>query len=481
MQPSHISSQANNRGTYIVSRRDILRGSLSLGTVALTGLLANDGLLYASTGSPVELHGPDFAPRAKRVIWLYMAGGPSHIDTFDPKPELNSLDGGDVPESIAKNVPRLKRGGGLKNLMGSPFKYKKYGQSGTEVSELFSHTAAHVDELCVIRSMHHRNPVHGPGECVMLTGTGVGDRPSIGSWVTYGLGSENDNLPWFIAMHLNTHPRQPAQASGWGSGFLPPSYQGTVVDAKQGIRNITMPPAYDSTSRRQQLDMLAALNQEHTEAVGGHPELEARIKSYELAYRMQTAAPELFDISQESAYTQQLYGLDNESTASMGKHCLLARRLAEAGVRFIQIRYADWDAHSKLHSNHVKNAAGCDLPIAALLTDLKQRGLLDDTLVIWGGEFGRTPTMEGGKGGRDHSPTAFTYWLAGGGVQGGQVIGATDPIGYTPIERPIRPSDFHATLLHALGINQHELYYMHHGRKELATVLGGDIVHSVFT
>lgn len=479
-RPIHPAG-TNARGSFIASRRDILLGGLSLGSAALAGLLAKDGLLYAATGARVNLHSPHFAPRAKRIIWLYMAGGPSHIDTFDPKPELNNLDGGDVPESIAKNVPRLKRGGSLKNLMGTPFKFKKYGQSGIEVSELFSNTAKHVDDLCIIRSMHHRNPVHGPGECVMLTGTGVGDRPSIGSWVTYGLGSENDNLPWFIAMHLNTHPRQPAQASGWGSGFLPPSYQGTVVSAEQGIRNIAMPRAYSADSRRRQLDMLAALNHEHAQAVGGHPELEARIGSYELAYRMQSSAPHLFDISQETAETQRLYGLHEKTTANMGKHCLVARRLAEAGVRFVQIRFADWDAHSKLVPNHIKNAAGCDLPIAALLTDLKQRGLLDDTLVIWGGEFGRTPTMEGGNGGRDHSPTAFTYWLAGGGVQGGQIIGATDPIGYTPIERPIRPSDFHATLLHALGIDQHELYYEHHGRKELVTVLGGDVVSDVFS
>jgi hypothetical protein len=463
------------------TRREFLRGGLGLSTAALAGLLANDGLLYGATGAPVELHGPRFAPKAKRIIYLYMAGGPSHIDTFDPKPELNKLDGGDVPDSIAKNVPRLKRGGSLKNLMGSAFKFTQYGESGIPVSDLFPHTGRLADDLCVIRSMHHRNPVHGPGECVMLTGTGMGDRPSLGAWITYGLGSENDDLPWFVAMHLNTHPRQPAQAPGWGPGFLPPKYQGTVVSAERGIPNIAMPSEYTTSSRRRQLDMLAALNREFADSVGGHPELEARLNSYELAYRMQSSAPELFDVSEETAETHRLYGLDNDRTSLMARHCLVARRLVEAGVRFIQIRFADWDAHSNLVANHRKNALGCDQPIAALLIDLKQRGLLQDTLVIWGGEFGRTPTMEGAGRGRDHSPTAFSYWMAGGGVKGGQIIGATDPIGYTPIDRPIRPSDFHATLLHALGIDQHELYYEHHGRKELLTVLGGEVVREVFT
>jgi len=464
----------------VFSRRELLRGGLGLGTAALTGLLAHEGVLYGASGMPVSVKGPNFVPMAKHVIYLYMAGGPSHIDTFDPKPELTKLDGGDVPDSIAKDVPRLKRGGSLKNLMGSPFKFAQYGESGIPVSELFPHTAKLVDDLCVIRSMHHRNPVHGPGECVMLTGTQMGDRPSLGSWVTYGLGSENDDLPWFVAMHLNTHPRQPAQAPGWEAGFLPPRYQGTVVNAELGIQNIEMPADYSSESRRRQLDLLAALNQEHIQRVGEHAELEARINSYELAFRMQSSAPQLFNIEQETAATQKLYGLESADTALMGRHCLVARRLVEAGVRFVQIRYADWDAHNHLETNHRKHALGCDQPIAALLTDLKQRGLLNETLVVWGGEFGRTPTMEGQHRGRDHSPTAFSYWLAGGGVRGGQIIGATDPIGYTPIERPIRPSDFHATVLHALGIDQHELYYMHHGRKEIVTVLGGDVVHDCF-
>jgi hypothetical protein len=463
-----------------ISRRDILRSGLGLGATALASLLAKDGLLYAGTGESVALKGPHFKPRAKRVIYLFMSGGPSQVDTFDPKPTLSKLDGADVPESIAKNIPRIKRAG-LKNLMASPFKFEKYGQSGIDVSELLPYTAKVVDDLCVIRSMHHRNPVHGPGECVMLTGTGVGDRPSLGSWITYGLGSENENLPWFVVMNVKTDAMQFPQAAGWEAGFLPPTYQGTLVSAGEGIRDAVMPSAYSDSQRRRQLDMLTKLNHEHLEHVGGHPELEARIRSYELAYHMQSSAPQLFDLSKETAEMQKLYGIDDEQTGAMGKHCLVARRMIEAGVRFVQIRHGGWDAHNNLETNHRKQSAECDQPVAALLADLKQRGLLDDTLVIWGGEFGRTPTMEGKKQGRDHSPTGFTYWLAGGGVAAGKIIGATDEIGYTPIDRPIRPSDLHATVLHALGIDQHELYYMHHGRKELVTVLGGDVVNEVFS
>jgi hypothetical protein len=463
------------------SRRDTLRGGIGFGAMALLGLLSKDKLLYGATGQPIATGGTNFAPTAKQVVFLFMGGGPSQVDTFDPKPELSKLNGGDVPESIAKNVPRIKRGGSLRNLMASPFKFDRYGECGTEVSELFPHTAKLVDNLCVIRSMHHRNPVHGPGECVMLTGTGVGDRPSLGSWITYGLGSENDNLPWFVVMNSKTDAMQFAQAPGWEAGFLPPSYQGTVIDANDGIRSISMPPSYDNASRRRQLDLLNRLNREEFDRLGGISELDARIRSYELAFRMQSSAPEIFDLTKETAETHQLYGTDAKATSAMGKSCLIARRLVEAGVRFVQIRYGGWDAHNNLQTNHQTQAEETDRPVAAFLTDLKRRGLLEDTLVIWGGEFGRTPTMEGRKQGRDHSPSAFSYWLAGGGVKGGQIIGATDAIGYTPIDSPVRPSDFHATMLHALGIDQHELYYHHHGRKELVTVLGGDVVQRVFS
>lgn len=465
------------------------QSGLGMGALALATMLADDGLLAgeaqknagensnASAAQPPRKKNVP-AGRAKHVIFLFMSGAPSQVDTWDPKPQLARLDGQDVPESIARQVPRIKRSG-LKNLMASPFKFSQHGESGIPVSELLPHTAKHVDDLCVLRTLHHRNPVHGPAECITLTGTQVGDRPSLGAWLTYGLGHENENLPAFLVMNLNTAGMQIPQAAGWGAGFLPARFQGTAVTG-EGIRNVKMPSRYDEPSRRRQLELIEWFNRRHLENLGESSELEARIRSYELAFRMQSAAPRLFDLSGESQQTTQLYGLDNKTTASMGRHCLLARRMVEAGVRFVQIRLGGWDAHSNLVGNHRQMAARSDRPVAALLADLKQRGLLDETLVVWGGEFGRTPTMEGSKKGRDHSPGGYTMWLAGGGVRGGQIIGQTDAIGYTPTERPLRPSDLHATILHALGFDQYDLAYQHRGRKELVTVLGGDVVKDAF-
>lgn len=461
------------------SRRDVLKSGIGFGAVALLGLLNREGRTLAGEPVPHLPMLPQFAAKAKRIIYLFMAGGPSQIDTFDPKPLLNQLDGGSVPESIARNVPRLSRGSGLQHLMASPFRFQQHGVCGMAVSELFPHTAKQVDDLCLIRSLNHRNPVHGPGEVLMLTGTAIGDRPSLGAWFTYGLGSENDNLPWFVVMNANSEPNQSPQSAGWDTGFLPPKYQGTVVDVSRGIRNIRMPEPYQSASRRRQLDLLAELNQKHAALGGEQAELEARIQSYELAFRMQASAPGLFDIKDETQQTRELYGTDDKATASMGKHCLVARRLVEAGVRFVQVRYGGWDAHNRLLENHRGQALATDKPIAGLLIDLKRRGLLDETLVVWGAEFGRTPTMESKSKGRDHSPTAFCYWLAGGGVRGGTTIGRTDDVGYAPVERALRPSDLHATLLHLLGIEQHALSYNHHGRDEIATVFGGDVIQEV--
>lgn len=462
-----------------LTRRGMLQSGMGLGMIALADLLAKDVPLRAHEPDAHGPAGPHFTPKAKNIIFLFMAGGPSQVDTFDPKPDLAKLAGKDVPNSIAQNIPRIKRAG-LKNLMASPYKFAQHGQSGIPVSDLFPAVAKQVDELCVIRSMHHRNPVHGPGECVMLTGTQLGDRPSMGAWVTYGLGSENQEMPGFVVMNVNTIGMQFAQAAGWETGFLPARFQGTVVNATRGISNIKMPGGYTESSRRRQLALLESLNRSHAEQFGEHSELEARIRSYEMAYRMQSSAPKLFDIAGETQATQTLYGLDHKDTAAMGRSCLLARRMVESGVRFVQIRFGGWDAHGNLNGNHRNQAKRTDVPVAALIADLRQRGLLDDTLVVWGGEFGRTPTMEGLGKGRDHSPTAFTCWLAGGGVQGGKIVGKTDPIGYTVLDRPVRPSDFHATMLHALGLDQHKLIYNHQGRNELATVLGGDIVHDVF-
>jgi hypothetical protein len=336
-----------------------------------------------------------------------------------------------------------------------------------------------VDDICVIRSMHHTSVVHTPADYMMLTGSFTGTRPSLGSWLYYGLGSENQNLPGFIAMIAGEHFSGPP---GYSSGFLPARYQSTLVKASEGIPNIKMPAGFNESNRRAELDLIGKLNQQHLERHGANSELEARILSYEMAFRMQMAAPEAFDLKSESEETKKLYGIDQKESGEFGTNCLLARRLVERDVRFVQLIQGGWDAHGDLKGNHEKQAAKVDRPIAGLLADLKQRNLLKHTLVIWSGEFGRTPTAEGGGNnpGRDHSPTAYTTWLAGGGVKGGQIIGATDDVGYTVVKRPVHPNDLHATILRAFGIDQHELYYEHHNRKELVTFNGGEVIQEVF-
>lgn len=442
-------------------RRFLQRGGL--GALALAGLTGK---------AEVATQKAHVAPRAKSVIFLFMAGGPSQVDMFDPKPELAKLAGKDVPDSLARAVPKIKRAG-LKNLMASPWAFREYGQAGIPISDLLPETAQHADDLCVIRSMSHRNPVHGPGECVALTGSGAGDRPGVGAWSVYGLGSETRNLPGFIAMNLHTDGMQFPQAAGWGNAFLPARFQGTVVDSATGIRDVGMPAGVDNARRRRELDLIEWFNRRHLDAVSEHSELAARIRSYEMAFRMQSAAPELFDLTGETAMTQSLYGMDDATSQSVGKACLLARRMVERGVRFVQLRVGGWDAHGNLKGNHTRMAARTDKPIAGLLADLKHRGLLDSTLVVWAGEFGRTPTMEGRGNGRDHSPAGYTTWLAGGGVKGGQIIGETDPIGYVAVERPVSPYEFHATILYALGLDPDRLTHTHHGLVEKPTSISG--------
>ncbi|MCP5557617.1 MAG: DUF1501 domain-containing protein [Verrucomicrobiaceae bacterium] len=470
-----------------LSRRAMLeRSTLGFGSIALTSLLAQDGLLAANReGDHTRPHlvGPHLRPRAKSVIFLFMSGGPGQTDTFDPKPLLQKLEGQPVPESIAINVPKIPRSGVNSLLMASPFSFKQYGESGISVSELFPETARLVDDLCVIRSVNHRIPVHGPGECVALTGTALGDRPSMGAWVTYGLGSASGDLPGFVVMLSNSTGPAP-QRPGWGPGFLPSRYQGTVVDSKTGVPYTKMPGLYDDAKRRRQLDYIGWMNAQHLAKQGADSELEARIASYELGFRMQASAPQTFDLGNESPLIRKLYGIDEKATAEFGTQCLIARRLVEQGVRCIQLRNGGWDAHGNLESNHRSQSRAVDRPIAGLLTDLKQRGLLEDTLVVWGGEFGRTPTTEGSatgaKRGRDHSPAGYTVWMAGGGVKGGQVIGTTDDLGFVPVERAISPADLHATLLHALGLDQHRVIYSHNNRDEIPTVFGGEVVREVF-
>lgn len=461
------------------TRRTFLRhGGLGASAIALQSMLPAEDTGSSRTEKTRQT-GAAGGVGARSVIFLFMSGGPSQVDTFDPKPELGRLQGKDVPDLIARTVPAIKRAG-LKNLMASPWKFGRHGESGLEVSELLPNIARHADDLCVIRSMQHRNPVHGPGECVALTGTSVGDRPSIGAWSLYGLGEATENLPAFVAMNLNTDGMQFPQAAGWREGFLPSRFQGTVVDPATGVRHVTMPKGASPSGRRSKLELIEWFNRRHLDSVGPHSELEARVRSYETAFRMQVAAPELFDLSKESASTIEQYGVGAAGKQGVGRGCLLARRMVERGVRFVQVRVGGWDAHGNIKGNHSKMAAMTDAPIAALLADLKQRDLLKSTLVVWGGEFGRTPTMEGRGKGRDHSPAGYTVWMAGGGVQGGQVIGRTDPLGYVATERPVSPHDFHATILHALGLDANRLTYRHHGRDEVPTVFGGDAVTEVF-
>lgn len=462
-----------------VTRREMLRRSgLGLGSLALTWLLAQERRLLAADSRPalpLQVHGP-----AKNIILLHMGGGVSQVDSFDPKPALKKYAGQNVPESIAALVPKGNMRLRTANLLPSHWEFSQHGQSGIPVSTLFPEMARHVDDLCVIRSMRHDNPIHTPADYLTLTGSLTGQRPSLGAWFAYGLGSENENLPAFITMTTGDNFSGPAL---WASGFLPPEFQGTDVRGVQGIANIALPAGATPEQRRAQLDLMAGLNRHHLDRIGVHDELEARIRSYEMAFRMQAAAPEAFDLAGESDATRTLYGVDDKDSAEFGANCLLARRLVERGVRFVQLIGAGWDAHSDIRDNHSKQARIVDRPIAGLLQDLKARGLLDSTLVVCGGEFGRTPTVEGDvkKPGRDHNPAGYTVWLAGGGVKGGQIIGATDDVGYTAVESPVHPNDLQATLLHAFGLDQHELWYEHSGRKEILTNLGGEIIRKVFS
>jgi len=426
---------------------------------------------FNAATNPLAPKLPHFTARAKRVIFLFMPGGPSHVDTFDPKPRL-ALDNG-------KPSPKLYLGQ-QRNLLASPWKFQKYGQSGIEVSELFPHTAGCIDDLCVIRSMVADDTNH-PGGCLQMnTGERVFSRPSMGAWVTYGLGTENQNLPGFVVIGPGPIIEGARQ---YGASFLPASYQGTFVsDLDNPIRNLKNPKV-GLVQQRQELDALKGLNELHARQRPEDGWLTARIASFELAYRMQSEAPEAFDLRSESEATNKLYGIDRAPTAIFGKQCLLARRLVERGVRFVQLYHTTggfqpWDQHSDLKGGHEKNAAATDLPIAGLLHDLKSRGLLDDTLVIWGGEFGRTPAAQGTDG-RDHHPFGFSMWLAGGGVRGGMIYGATDEFGWDAVEDPVHVHDLHATILHLLGIDHEMLTYRYAGRDFRLTDVSGHVVSGI--
>ena len=461
------------------TRRDfLLRGGAGFGAMALTGMMAADTRITSrprpALPSPNAPRQPHFAPTAKRVIFLFMEGGPSHMDLFDPKPLLNELAGQTMPASFKRPITPM--GETESPLLASPRKWKRHGQSGLWVSDWLPHTAGCVDDLAVIRSCWTNGINHSGGVCQMNTGQPMGGRPSLGSWVSYGLGTENANLPAFVVM-ADTTATVTNGPRNWSAGFMPATYQGTKLNSGAApIQHLNLPKGVTPGMRLRQLEMLRRLNEQHLKSREGQSELEARIRAYELAYRMQAAAPEAVDLTQETEVTKKLYGFGNKDTEPFGRCCLLARRLVERGVRFVQIYHgagSKWDSHSKMESNHSRQCRQSDLPTAGLLKDLKSRGLLDDTLVIWGGEFGRTPMSEKGDG-RDHNPTGFTMWLAGGGVKGGQVIGATDELGLWAIQDRLHVHDLHATILHLLGIHNLDLIYRYKGRPETPTINEGE-------
>lgn len=465
-----------------ISRRWMLKQSAAgFGSLAAAALLSEDsnGASTLDRSDPLAAQSPHFAPKAKRVIFLFMKGGPSHVDTFDPKPRLQLDDGKPFP--FEKPRVQFAQTG---PLLASPWKFQRYGESGIAVSELFPNVAHCVDDLCLLHSVHGTNAAHGGALLKLHTGSDNFVRPSMGAWITYGLGTENQNLPGFITIC-------PTLAHGgvlnWGSAFLPAAYQGTPLGnaslpAEQAGFRYIKNSRFHAAQQREQLEMLAQMNQDHLESTGPDQALEGRLKSFELAFRMQTEAPEIENLAGESRATLQLYGMDDPITADFGRQCLLARRFAERGVRFIQVTHSDafvqWDQHSDLKKGHEKNALEVDRPIAGLLTDLKARGLLDDTLVLWGGEFGRTPTAQG-KNGRDHNPEGFTMWLAGGGVKKGFRYGATDDYGYYALEDKMHIHDLHATLLHLLGLNHEKLTYRYAGRDFRLTDVEGEVAKQI--
>ena len=463
-----------------LSRREMLhRAGTGFGLLALTDLLAAEGRASGTAepdraAYPYAVRAPHYPARAKRIIFLYMPGGPSHVDLFDPKPRLKEDDGKPLPFDKPK-LERAKTG----NLLASPWKFSKHGQSGVEVSELLPRTASCIDDICVIRSMVADNINHTGAALQMCTGEQAFSRPSMGSWLTYGLGTENQNLPGFVVVS----PAAVFQgAQLWASSFLPSAYQGTLVrDLKNPIANLT-DPSGSSERQRTKLDALRRMNEIHKRDRVIDSQLDARIASFELAFRMQREAPEAFDISRETESTQKLYGVDNPVTDLFGRQCLMARRLVERGVRFVQLFDAPannaWDHHGGLRENLPARCLAVDQPIAALLTDLKARGMLDDTLVLWGGEFGRTPTAEGTNG-REHHPFGFTMWMAGGGVRGGMVHGATDDFGWHAVHDNVHVHDLHATILHLMGFDHERLTYRFGGRDYRLTDVHGHVVRKI--
>ena len=451
-------------GSPAVSRRDILKGmSAGFGYMAFAGIHAQAG-----ASAPLHAKRPHFTPKAKRVIFCCMRGGPSHVDTFDYKPSLARDEG--------KQLQKFKN----RELMPSPWEFKPHGQSGLKISSLFPNLAKHSDDLCILNGMYSSVPAHPQSFLQLHTGSFQFVRPSMGSWILYGLGTENQNLPGFISL---CPPNNVGGAQNYGSAFLPAFYQGTKIgEFNQNIRTASLRNLNNqnisSRSQRKQIDFVQSLNHNLLKRKKQSAQIEGVIESYELAFRMQSAVPELIDISNENKSTISDYGIDNRTTENFGRQCLMARRFAEAGVRFIEITHGNWDQHRNLNSALARNCAATDQPLAALLKDLKNRGLLEETLVIWGGEFGRTPHIKQADG-RDHNSTGFSFWAAGGGVKGGINYGATDEHGVAAVENRMHFHDLHATILHLLGMNHEKLTYKYAGRDFRLTDVHGEIAHKI--
>jgi hypothetical protein len=462
------------------TRRDFFRrASLGLGTVALAQLLQSDG--YAAT-DPLGPRPPHFKPRAKNVIFLFMEGAPSQMDLFDPKPALQKWHGQPLPRSITKDL-KLAFIKPTALVLGSPRVFHRTGQCGMELSDVLPGLATCADDICLVRSMYTEAFNHHPGQLLLFTGHTIVGRPAMGAWVVYGLGSEAQDLPGFVVLASGNGTS--GGTDNFASGFLPSTYAGTVLRSSgDPILYLSNPPHYSRARQRSRLDAIRDLNQMHYTSTGD-TEIESRIHAYELAFRMQSSAPDLLDFSKESPATMAAYGVQDDRTRAFGTNCLLARRMVERGVRFVMLTHASWDHHSEINKNIVKICKATDGPTAALVRDLKQRGLLDSTLVVWGGEFGRTPMSEirrpdeADNAGRDHHPNGFSLWLAGGGIKGGQVIGKTDELGLNIVEEPIHIHDLQATILQCLGLDHTRLTYRYLGRNFRLTDVGGNVVQKL--
>ncbi|MDP9170060.1 MAG: DUF1501 domain-containing protein [Acidobacteriota bacterium] len=464
----------------IQSRRNFFRDAAGgIGTIALANLLKQEGRAATVPANPLAPRAPHFAPKAKNIIFMFMEGGPSQLDLFDPKPELAKWDGKPLPESITKNL-QLAFIKPTAAVLASRRQFQKYGQSGIEISDYMPHLGSVADDITMVRSMHTEAFNHHPGQLMLFAGTLQVGRPSLGAWVVYGLGSESQNLPGFVV--LSSGAGTSGGESNFGSGFLPSTYAGTMFRGSgDPILYLSNPTGVSRETQRASLDALRDLNQDHLDKTGDM-EIASRINSYELAFRMQMAAPELLDFSKESAATLEMYGVNKEPTKPFATNCLLARRLVERGVRCVMMMHASWDDHTNIDKKLKKNCDITDQPAAALIKDLKQRGMLEDTLVVWGGEFGRTPMCEirnpseADNAGRDHHPVAFSMWMAGGGIKPGQIVGKTDDLCFHIDEDPVHIHDLQATLLHCLGLEHTRLTYNYMGRDFRLTDVEGKVV-----